>query len=83
MRYEVTTKLTPQEALQRAITHFGLQGTGLEIIDQNEACLVFQGGGGHVAVTACPGKTPGEKTTVEIETREWDYAVRQFMDRVP
>ena len=82
MRYEVATKLTSQEAIQRAIAHFGPQGVGLNIVDQNEACLVFEGGGGHVAVTACPGETPQEKTTVELETREWDYAVRQFMAQV-
>jgi len=82
MRYEVTTRLTPEEALQHAIVHFGPQGTGLEIMDQNDACVIFQGGGGHVAVTACLSKSPGKKTTVELETREWDYAVRQFMTQV-
>ena len=82
MRYEVVTKLTPQETLQKAIAHFGPQGEGLDIVDQNAACLVFQGGGGHVAVTACPGNAPGDKTTVELETREWDNAVRKFMSRV-
>lgn len=82
MHYEVTTKLSPQEALQRAIQHFGPGGVGLEIEDQSEACLVFQGGGGHVAVTACPGNTSKAKTRIELETREWDYAVRQFMTQV-
>jgi hypothetical protein len=82
MRYEVKTHLTPEAALQRAIECFGPQGVGLEIMDQNQACLIFQGGGGHVAVTACPGKDAKEKTRVELETREWDYAVRQFMAEV-
>jgi hypothetical protein len=82
MRYEVTTQLTPAEALQRAIVHFGPQGTGLAVTDRNDAGVIFQGGGGHVAVTACLGKSPREKTTVELETREWDYAVRQFMAQV-
>jgi hypothetical protein len=82
MRYEVITPLTPAEALQRAIGHFGPQGVGLEITDQNEACLIFQGGGGHVAVTACPGEYPKANTRVELETREWDYVVRQFMAEV-
>jgi len=54
----------------------------LEIMDRNDACVIFQGGGGHVAVTACLSKSPGKKTTVELETREWDYAVRQFMAQV-
>jgi hypothetical protein len=79
MRYEVKTNLTPAEALQRAIEHFGPQGVGLEIADQNEAYLIFQGGGGHVAVTACSQDNSKDKTRVELETREWDYAVRKFM----
>jgi hypothetical protein len=82
MRYEVTTRLTPEETLQQAIVYFGPQGTGLAITDRNDAGVIFQGGGGHVAVTACPSKSHGEKTTVELETREWDYAVRQFMAQV-
>ena len=82
MRYEVMTKLSPQEATQQALQHFGPKGVGLEIVDQNAECLVFQGGGGHVAVTACASDTDKAKTRVEIETREWDYAVRQFMARV-
>jgi hypothetical protein len=78
MRYEVTTKLTPQEALARAIAYFGPGGQGLAIMSQGDLSLVFQGGGGHVAITA----QPGDKTTLELETREWDYAVRQFMAAV-
>lgn len=83
MRYEVRTKLTPEETLERAIAHFGPQGTGLKVINQHTMGLVFEGGGGHVAVTACPAKKAGEKTRVELETREWDYAVQQFIGKVP
>jgi hypothetical protein len=75
LRYEVTTKLTPQEALERAIAYFGRGGQGLEITNKGDLSLVFQGGGGYVAIEA----RPGDKTTLDLETREWDYAVRQFM----
>ena len=78
MRYEVTTELTPREALERAIADFGSGGLGLAIISQSNLSLTFQGGGGYIAVTARPGAT----TTIELETREWDYAVQQFMARV-
>ena len=78
MRYEVTTKLTPQQALERAVAYFGRGGQGLEITSQGDLSLVFQGGGGHVAITA----QPGDETTLELETREWDYAVQQFMKEV-
>ena len=78
MRYEVTTKITPQEALARALAYFGPGGQGLAITSQGDLSLVFQGGGGYVAITA----QPGDKTTLDLETREWDYAVRQFMAEV-
>jgi hypothetical protein len=57
---------------------FGPSGLGLHIASQTNLSLVFQGGGGHIAVTAEPGAT----TTLDIETREWDYHVEQFMARV-
>lgn len=78
MRYEVTTALPPQEVAERAAAHFGPQGYGLENTSRDERCLVFEGGGGYVAVTI----QPGDKTTVELETREWDRAVEQFMRQV-
>jgi hypothetical protein len=79
MRYQVTTTLSPQEAIARAKAHFGPQGVGLEVIEQNETCVTMQGGGGHVSVLAC---AEGKKTTLDVETREWDYAVRQFVQEV-
>ena len=75
MRYQTTTELTPSQALEQAITDFGPGGVGLQITSQTNLGLVFQAGGGHIAVTA----QPGTETTVELETREWDYAVQQFM----
>ena len=79
MRYEVMTKLSPQAAIARAKDYFGLQGVGLDIIDEHDTHVSFAGGGGHVSVVACAGE---KKTTLELETREWDYPVRQFMSEV-
>jgi len=78
MRYQVTTPLTPREALEQALADFGPGGLGLQLTSQTNLSLVFQGGGGHIAVTA----EPGAQTTLELETREWDYGVKQFMARV-
>ena len=78
MRYQVTTPLTPREALEQALVDFGPTGLGLQLTSQTNLSVVLQGGGGHIAMTA----EPGDKTTLEIETREWDYAVKQFMERV-
>ena len=78
MRYQVTTSLTPREALEQALTDFNPGELGLQLTSQANLSLVFQGGGGHIAVTA----EPGAQTTLDIETREWDYGVQQFMARV-
>jgi hypothetical protein len=80
MRYEVITRLKAQQALDRVASHFGPQGLGLNIIAKDESGMVFQGGGGHVAITV--QRAEAEKTTLEIETREWDYAVRRFMEEI-
>lgn len=78
MRYEVRTAKTPREVLEQAIEDFGPHGLGLQLTSQQNLSLVFTGGGGHIAITTHPGPT----TTVELETREWDYSVQQFMARV-
>ena len=78
MRYEVITELTPRQALEQALSDFGSGGLGLQVVSQNNLGLVFQGGGGYIAITVRPGTT----TALELETREWDYAVQQFMARV-
>jgi hypothetical protein len=54
-------------------------GSGLEVIDEHETSVTLMGGGGHVSGVACSGE---KKTTLELETREWDYPVRQFMREV-
>jgi hypothetical protein len=79
MRYQVTTRLSSQEAIAQAKHYFGTQGVGLDIVDEQETCVTLAGGGGHVSVLASPGE---HNTTLELETREWDYAVRQFMRAV-
>jgi hypothetical protein len=80
-RYSVETKLSPEKAIKKATAYFGEGGLGLEIVEQDPCCAYFEGGGGHVSVTV--GTVEGKKkTTVVLETREWDYQVRQFMREI-
>lgn len=78
-RYSCKTKQNPEKAIQEAIAFFGKGGLGLEIVEQNVCCVSFQGGGGHVTVTA---NARDKETTLELETREWDYPVQQFMRKI-
>lgn len=78
MRYQVTTHLPAPQALERAVGYFGPGGLGLAVISQTPRTVIFQGGGGYVAITV----QTDTQTTLELETREWDQAVQQFMDQI-
>ena len=77
--YSVETKLSPEKAIKKVRAYFGEGGLGLELIEQEPCCVYFEGGGGHVSVTAIVGD---KKTTVKLETREWDYHVKRFMREI-
>jgi hypothetical protein len=76
-RYSVETKLSPEKAVEKATAYFAKRG--LEMTEQNPCCVSFEGGGGHVTITAVEGE---KRTTVELETREWDYQVKEFMGKI-
>jgi 4a-hydroxytetrahydrobiopterin dehydratase len=78
-RYSVETKQSPEEAIKKAIGYFGEAGLGLQADEQNPCCVYFEGGGGFVRVTAGKGE---KRTEVELETREWDYQVKQFLHEI-
>jgi hypothetical protein len=79
-RYSVTTKKSPEEAIQEAVAFFGKDGVGLSADQQGPCCVYFEGGGGFVRATASVGED--KRTVVELETREWDRSVKQFMGKV-
>lgn len=74
-RYGMETKLSPEEVIRRAEGFFGKEGVGLEATERGPCCAHFVGGGGHVSLNV----HAGEKTEVELVTREWDHDVKQFM----
>ncbi len=76
--YSIETRRKPEEVLHRAEAFFGRDGLGLKQ-SGNGRGYHFEGGGGHVDVTAC---SEDNRTIVELDTREWDYQVREFMRKV-
>ncbi len=79
LKMVTTTKLSPEEAIKRAVEFFGPSGYGLEVKSEAADCAYFEGGGGGVNVTAC---TEDKGTSVELESREWDYQVREFIGKI-
>jgi hypothetical protein len=94
-RYGKESKLSPDKVMEKALEFFGPGGLGLEVKEQGEDCATFEGGGGHVFVQVCE-KGPalsgvegpvlsgveGIGSEVDLETREWDYQVKQFMGKI-
>jgi len=81
-RYGVETKKSPEEAIEAALAYFGAEGIGLEAEEEGPCCATFEGGGGFVRVMASESEEGDGKTTVTLETREWDYDVKQFMRKI-
>ena len=77
MRYEVQTYMTPQEVTESAIAFFGVD-LDLELQSQAFDALHFVGGGGHVTLML----KDDDPVSVELETREWDAQVEEFMARI-
>lgn len=78
-RYKVKTILTSQEAIDKAHAYFGPEGKGLTITTQRKRALRLQSDNGFVALTV-KAESP---TLLEIETREWEQAVDQFIAQLP
>jgi hypothetical protein len=75
LKLNVKTKLKPDVVVKKALDFFGPSGHGLKITDQSDTCAYFEGGGGGVEVTTC---TDEKGTSVDLETREWEYQIREF-----
>jgi len=73
------TKMKPEDVTKKAVRFFGPIGYGLEITEQTETCASFEGGGGYISITTC---LEGEITSVDIETREWEYQVKEFIGKL-
>ena len=79
IRITKETKFSNDEILNLASEFFGKDGVGLEERDRNPCCIVFEGGGGHVSISTAK---EGNKQTVDVESREWEYQARQFLEKL-
>lgn len=73
------SKLKPQEAIQRAVAFFGPKGYGLELKEEDNCNAYFEGGGGSVRVSAATSK---KGSSVDVESVEWDYQAKEFLERL-
>ena len=73
----------PSIILQKAIEFFGPDGLGLqvkeEIQEKTECSASLKARNGHIYVKACEIEKGSE---IEVETRDWDEHVTQFLEKV-
>jgi hypothetical protein len=73
------TTLSADDVLRRASDFFGTQGLGLEERERNSCCIAFEGGGGYVSINLVEA---GGKRDVDVESREWEYQVKEFLGTI-
>jgi hypothetical protein len=73
------SKLKPKEVIVRAVAFFGPKGYGLELKEEDKCNAYLEGGGGSVRVSAATTK---KGSSVDIESVEWDYQAKQFLDKI-
>lgn len=78
IRMSKKTKLVPAEIIKRASNYFGTD-IGLSEKKRNPCCIFFEGSGGYVSVNLVEEDM---HRIVEIEGREWEYQVKEFMGRL-
>jgi hypothetical protein len=76
---ETKTKMNPEEVIKRAVKFFGPDGYGLTVKSEGSCCAEFEGGGGGIGISVT-AKDKG--STVSFESREWDYQVKEFINKI-
>lgn len=77
-RYGKETRRSPEQVLERALAFFGPGGLGLIVEERGECSIRLIGGGGYVVLHALPCESG--RTSVTLETREWDAQAMQFLE---
>ncbi|OGP62810.1 MAG: hypothetical protein A2170_09720 [Deltaproteobacteria bacterium RBG_13_53_10] len=80
IRIEGKTKLSESEVIDRIRRFFGKGGLGLELGEEDDRCLHFEGGGGYVTATVCL-EEGGSR--VELVTQEWEVQAKRFVSELP
>ena len=80
LNLECNTKLSADDVKARLKQFFGPGGLGLNLCEESGQCISFEGGGGYVTATVCPGD---KKTKVDLVTQEWDIQAKKFASELP
>ncbi len=77
-RYGKETRRSLEQVLERTLAFFGPGGLGMTVEAQDECSIRLSGGGGYVVLQALPCESG--RTSVTLETREWDAQAIRFLE---
>jgi len=77
LKLTASTKDSPGDVVKKAVSYFLPEG--LKVTAQTGDTVNFEGGGGYVQLKAY---TDGKNTSVDMETREWEYQVKEFAQKI-
>ena len=77
IRISKNTRLNRDKIFAKAEEFFGEKGECLVETDRTPCCISFSGGGGYVAITVVEAQ---QKSSVDVETREFDYQAKRFLE---
>ena len=75
------SKLSADRVVEKAIAFFGQDGLGLDVVEEGDCCVRFEGAGGHVFVQA-DGSEGGSGASVTVEGREWERQIKEFLGKI-
>ena len=73
------SKLKPEEIIKKAVDFYGPRGHGLKVTEVDNFHVYLVGGGGSVQVIAA---TSNKGSSVDIESVEWDYQTKEFLNKI-
>jgi hypothetical protein len=82
MRYSAEPKLSQDKVVDFAAKYFTRESAGLKVSSKDSSSLCMEALEGFVTVSTCKSDVKGRKTHLEIETREYDYQVTEFLKSV-
>ena len=82
LRLGKRSRKTPDQVIEAAARYFAGKGIGLTVTRRAGSEIRLEGGGGEVTVTATAEGAGSRHCEVDIVSREWDSAARQFLRKI-
>ncbi len=82
LNIEKVTKLSGSDVVEKAVSFFGPDGWGMDVVESGGCCARLRGLGGFVVVETEELPTAG-KTKVNVQGKEVENGIREFLQTLP